>query len=190
MKKNLKGLFIMGFCACLCVGYFFYLNYRGGENSKVLTETEEVIGRNLENTYPSTPREVVKFYNRILTCIYNGESTEKEIEDLGKQARILYDEETLAGTTVEEQIKNIQQELATYEKDDKKIVNVSIATSQDVERKKINGEECAYVESSYYIKGNESSGRVAQTYILRKDSEGKWKILGYYSNQKQSGSME
>lgn len=183
MKKNLKGLFIMGICACLCVGYFFYLNHRQEEKAKAPTETDEVISRNLENSYPSTPREVIKFYNRILSCIYSGESTDKEIKALGNQARILYDKEVLAETSVEEQIQNLQKELAEYEEDDKKIISVNISASQDVERREINGEECAYVESSYYIKGKETAGRVAQTYILRKDEQGRWKILGCYKPQ-------
>lgn len=183
MKKNLKSLIIIGVCACLCVGYFFYLNHRESEKAKAPTETDEVISRNLEASYPSTPREVVKFYNRILSCIYNGESTDEEIKALGEQARILYDEETLEGTSVEEQMRNLRKELAEYEKDNQKIINVTISTSQDVERKEVNGEECAYVESSYYIKGKETAGRISQTYILRKDDQGRWKILGFYKPQ-------
>lgn len=180
MKKNIKGLIIVAVCAALCIGYFFYLNHREGEKDKLPTEIEEVVSKNLEASYPSTPREVIKFYNRILSCIYNGESSEQEIEALSQQARVLYDEELLAETPVETQIKNLQEELREYAKDDKRIISVTISTSQDVERRQVNGEECAYVESSYYIKGNETAGRVEQIYILRKDGQGQWKILGFY----------
>lgn len=180
MKKNLKGLILLAVCACLCVGYYFYLNYCEEAKDQLPTEIDEVMAKDLDKSYPSTPREVIKFYNRILSCIYDGESTQDEIEALSQQARKLYDEELLAENPENTQIGNLKEELEEYAEDNKKIANVTISTSQDVERREIDGEKYAYVESSYYIKGNDTSGRVGQTYILRKDDQGQWKILGYY----------
>lgn len=55
--------------------------------------------------------------------------------------------------------------------------------SKEVEYKTKNGRDYAYVDVSYFMKSYDSdkkSGRVSQTYILRKDENSNWKILGFY----------
>ena len=69
MKKNgLKSIIIVVFCACLCVGYYFYLTQKNSGKEDKMTEVEMLISKDLELSYPKTAREVVKFYNRILKC--------------------------------------------------------------------------------------------------------------------------
>lgn len=178
--KNLRGIIVIVVCACLCVGYYYYLSHRDTAKDSAPTEMEQLINKDLDKSYPTTPREVIKFYNRILCSLYNEESSEEEVEALGEQARKLFDEELLAQNPEDVYFTSLETELEEYAEDKKKIISVTISTSKEVDYKEANGEECAYVESSYYLKGENETGRAEQTYILRKDENGRWKILGYY----------
>ena len=42
------------------------------------------------------------------------------------------------------------------------------------------GDEIAYVTASYFIKAGNSYEDTDEMYVLRKDEDGKWKILVYY----------
>ena len=70
MKKNGQKIIFAVVCVVIIVGLFWYTAAKKGnsaENNDDLTEVEKVITKNLEKNYPETPREVVKFYNRIIT---------------------------------------------------------------------------------------------------------------------------
>ena len=130
MKKNGQKIIFAVVCVVIIVGLFWYTAAKKGnsaENNDDLTEVEKVITKNLEKNYPETPREVVKFYNRIITCFYDEEYTDDELYELGDQARLL--------------------------------------------------------TASYFVNENKSYTRTNQTYVLRKDKDGKWKILVFYQTE-------
>ena len=84
--KNAKYVIIAIACICvICAGFFFF-SQDNKENEKDLTEIEKVIVKDLDSNYPKTPREVVKFYNRIVKCYYGAEEpTEKQLGKLVDQ---------------------------------------------------------------------------------------------------------
>ena len=59
-------------CVALVCGGFYYLKNRpsGIDKEENLTEVQKIITRDLDQQYPPTPREVVKFYNRIIMSYY------------------------------------------------------------------------------------------------------------------------
>ena len=80
MKKNRVVIFVL-VCVALVVGCFYYVAHKRPGNSAdnyELTEVQKMITKDFENSYPATPREVVKNYNRILECYYNEEFEEEE----------------------------------------------------------------------------------------------------------------
>jgi len=178
--KKLRNVIIIVICAVLCLGYYYYLSNRDVGKEDAPTEKEQIISKDLEQSYPSTPREVIKFYNRILLCLYNEENTIEDIEALGAQARMLMDEELLMQNPEDVYLMSLRMEVSDFTEDKKQIISVSLSTSKEVVYEEIDDVEYAYVESSYYIKGKEDSERAGQTYIIRKDKVGRWKILGYY----------
>lgn len=180
MKKNLRTVIIMVVCAALCIGYYYYLTNRSKAKEKNLTEVEQVITKSLDKSYPKTAREVIKFYNRILKCYYNEEYTEQQLKQLAEQARALMDEELQKENPEEKFLEALKADIEEYKEDKKKIASINMDISNEIDYKEVNGEECAYVNVSYFVKGEDESVRSAQTYILRKDAEGKWKILGFY----------
>ena len=51
------------FLLVLVVGYYAYLSgtHRTEQQAAVMSEIDTALSRNLENNYPSTPKEVVKY---------------------------------------------------------------------------------------------------------------------------------
>ena len=64
---------------------------------------------------------------------------------------------------------------------EKQITVATVCGSADVVNKKVKGEDCAYVTSSYFMKeANKSYARTVQEYVLRQNEDGDWKIIGFY----------
>ncbi|MCI9527260.1 MAG: hypothetical protein HFH37_10140 [Lachnospiraceae bacterium] len=181
MKKNgLKSILIVVFCACLCVGYFFYLTHKTGGQEAANNEAEMIISKDLENSYPKTAREVVKFYNRILKCYYSRGYTEEQLAQIAEQARTLMDEELKAQNPQDSYLLAVKEDISSFAKDGKEMYNTSVESSNEMEFKKVKGRECAYADVDYYIKSKKGSQRSSQTFILRRDADNKWRILGFY----------
>lgn len=69
--KNTKFVIIIVVCVCVILGGYYYLTNRNNakeEENITLTEIQELTTKNLDKNFPATPREVVKLYNRIITC--------------------------------------------------------------------------------------------------------------------------
>lgn len=186
MKRNGQKIIFAVVCVVIIVGLFWYTATKKGnsaENNDDLTEAEKVITRNLEKNYPETPREVVKFYNRIITCFYDEEYTDDELYELGDQARLLMDDELLENNSKDDYFKNLKADIEDYHDKSKKIESSSVCSSDEVKYQKIDGDDCAYVTASYFVNENKSYTRTNQTYVLRKDKDGKWKILVFYQTE-------
>ena len=185
MKKNGQKIIFAVVCVVIIVGLFWYTAAKKGnsaENNDDLTEVEKVITKNLEKNYPETPREVVKFYNRI-TCFYDEEYTDDELYELGDQARLLMDDELLENNSRDDYFKSLKADIEDYHDKSKKIESSSVCSSDEVKYQKIDGDDCAYVTASYFVNENKSYTRTNQTYVLRKDKDGKWKILVFYQTE-------
>ncbi len=181
--KNLKTVIIVIICAGLCLGYFYYLTQRGGTGQGKLSEAELIITKDLEASYPETVREVIKFYNRIVKCYYSQGYTEEQLERMVAQARFLMDEELQAENPMETYLAAVKADIEEYKKKERTIYSISMDSSKDIIYKTIEGRECAYVDVTYSMKGKDKPGRSSQTYILREDDNGRWKILGFFQEQ-------
>ena len=97
-KRNVVRVILALVVIGLVVGVYYYFTVQkraSVEDAVELTEVQKVITKDLDANYPATPREVVKYYNRIVKCFYNETYTEDELYELGDQARKLFDEELL-----------------------------------------------------------------------------------------------
>lgn len=183
MKKKVGMVAVALICIGLIVGIFYYFSQQkktAAENSTELTEVQKLITEDLEKNYPATPRQVVKLYNRIITCFYDEAYTEEELEKLGDQARELFDAELLENNPRDEYFQKLRAEIEDYRERSKTIINSSVCSSNDVNYQTVDGDECAYVTASYFINENKNYSRTNQMYVLRKDEDGNWKILVFY----------
>lgn len=191
--KKVRVLIISIVCICLVIGYYYYLstkNTSGAEESVKLTEVDKVITRNLESDYPATPREVIKYYNRIMKCYYGDDYTDDQLEDLADQARALFDQELLDNNPREQYMQDLKADIDAYAESKKTISQSSVCDSSEVKYKTIDGDECAYVNASYFMKEKKEFTRTYQEYVLRKDEDGNWKILVFYQVEGDSSNEE
>lgn len=177
--KHLKTAVIVILCAGLCLGYYYYLAHRGSGKEEILSEAEMIITKDLEKSYPKTAREVVKFYNRILKCYYSKDYTDEQLEQLAGQAWELMDEELQEANPKPIYLESVKNDITQFNKEKGGIYSISMDGSKEVIEKTVQGRECAYVDVTYSMKGK-GAGRASQTYILRKDAGGRWRILDFY----------
>lgn len=181
MKKVLTVIIAILCIAFLTGGYYLISKKLPGASGEIeLTEVQRIITEDLQKQYPATPREVVKTYNQIITCFYNEDYTSDELYSLGDQARLLFDEALLENNPRDQYFKDLKADIDDYEKRQRTIISSNVCSTNDVDYKTIDGDECAYVQTSYFIKEKKSFERTYQMYVLRKDEEGRWKILVFY----------
>lgn len=183
MKKKARVTVLSVICIAAVLGGYLYLTLHrraSVEDAADLTKIQEIITKDLDQKYPATPREVVKLYNRIITCYYDEEYTQDELYDLGDQARKLFDAELLDNNPRDQYFEDLQNEIKDYKERSKTIVSSTVSKSNDVKYETVDGDECAYVTSSYFIQEKKSYSRTYQMYVLRKDEDGNWKILVFY----------
>lgn len=163
------------------VGYYCYLVNRSNRQTqeRTLTTVENILLRDLENNYPPTPKEVIRYYNDLIKCFYNEDCSQEQLEELARKARGLYDQELLDHNEWDTYIFNLEAEIQDFKNNNRKISNISLAASTDVDEFTQDGFKFAKIRCGYIIlQGRESSSTV-QVYLLRRDGDGHWKIYGW-----------
>lgn len=183
-QKNLnsnKAILIFVLLMIAVVGYYCYLVNRSNKEAEEaeLTAVQEVLLRDMERSYPPTPKEVIKYYNQIMKCFYNEDCTQDEIEDLGMRARELYDEELLAHNEWGPYIINLTAEILQYKESGKKLSSCAVAASTDVDFFEEDGYSFARISCGYTVLQGKENDSSMQVYLLRKDENGHWKIYGW-----------
>ncbi len=181
MKKVLRIGIAVICMVSLVVGYYAYLSKRneavGSEKEVELSEVQAIISKNFLTDYPATPRAVVKWYNRIITAYYAEEFDQGQLEKMADQARTLMDDELLSYNPKDTYIASLNLEIEDFHNRERKIVSSTVCDSKEVQYKKVNGNECAFVNTYYFIREGSSYVRTYEDFCLRKDSKGHWKIL-------------
>ena len=181
MKKVLRIGIAVICMVSLVVGYYAYLSRRNdsvsADDSVELSEVQAIISKDFDKNYPATPRAVVKWYNRIITAYYAEEFTQEELEQMADQARKLMDDELLQYNPKATYVASLNLEIEDYHNRQRVIVSSSVSESGEVQYKKINGYECAFVSAYYFVREGSSYTRTYEDFCLRKDSDGNWKIL-------------
>lgn len=182
MKKSTTRITIIVICLLAAlVGYYAYLSNKTKESKAEVSMTliQSTLSRDLQNDYPSTPKEVIKYYNNILKCFYNEECTDEEIEELGYKARELYDDELLGQNELEAYQIRLREEIADYKDNNRRITSMAVAASTNVDFFSQDGFDFARIHCGYDIMEAGTSRSTELVYLLRKDAEKRWKIYGW-----------
>lgn len=180
-KRTTQVTIVVMILILIVVGYYCYLvnRTRRADAEKALTAVENVLLRDLEHNYPPTPKEVIRYYNDILKCFYNEQCSQEEIEALARKVRGLYDQELLDHNEWSTYIFNLEAEIQNFQNLKRRISNISLASSTDVDEFTQDGYKFAKIRCGYNIlQGKESSSSI-HVYLLRKDEDGHWKIYGW-----------
>ncbi len=104
MKKGGVKIIIIGIVlAALVIGYFYYVTNKVEESKKeeVVESTlvQTVLLRDLDKSYPPSPKEVIKYFSEISKCFYNEKYTEDELYELAMKIEGIYDDALLPNQT-------------------------------------------------------------------------------------------
>lgn len=163
------------------VGIYAYLSGRSRSvaESASMTNVEKILSRDMAYDYPSTPKELLKYYNEIQKCFYNENCTDSEIRELVIRARELYDEELLANNEFDTHVTLLQAEIKDY-KDHKRVISaVYVAASTNVDFFEEDGYEFARIYCGYNVTEGSTTKQTRQIYLLRRDENRRWKIYGW-----------
>lgn len=183
MKKAFRIGISIVICVGLVCGYYYYLSHKNAKSAEdsqdKTTEVEKIIERDFDKNYPKTPREVVKWYNRIITAFYGEEYTDEELEKMADQARSLMDDELLSYNPRDTYLKSLKADIEDYKTRDKIIVQSLVSDSNDITYATVDGDYCAYVDAYYFSREASDYSRTYEEFVLRRDDEGHWKILSF-----------
>lgn len=182
MKNTIRIVILSIALGFLILGYYFYLSRSGSrtENSVATekqTEMQKVLDKDFVNSYPETPRSVIKWYNRIQMLYYDEDTSEKQLEGLCDQAMLMMDADLLQMNPKEVYVTQVKDDVEDYKNHNRKIVSIDVADTANVEYETAGGKDYAYVQAYYFVKEGSNFQNTYQKYCLRKDDSGKWKIL-------------
>ena len=162
----------------LVVGYYAYLSgtHRTEQQEAVMSEVDTALSRDLDNNYPATPKEVIKYYNDLMKCFYNEECTEEELQDLGRKSLQLFDEELQENNDEDTYLIRLQGEVQNY-KDNKR--NYSV-----------DGYSFARISCGYTMTENGKKTSTVMVYLLRRDDSRRWKIYGWETADQLNSKLE
>lgn len=180
--KGKKGTIILFLLLCMLLCYYFYLSNKKEEAKEEVVETtyvQEVLLRDLSRNYPATPKEVLKYYCEITQCFYNEEYSEEQLKELGDKAMQLYDEELAAYQPEMEYMNNLKADIAAFAQDEIRISSFKVSSSTDVDYYSVGEREYAKLYSVFTLRKGTHLQPVEEMFILRRDADGHWKILGW-----------
>ena len=143
------------------------------------TTYEILASKDFEVSYPATPSEVVKLYNKYLKYIYNTELNDDENEVLVDCLRQMWSEEWLKLNERDEHVVNMKKEAESF-RNNKKVMSNYLVSESSTKREfeSLNGKEGCAIISSYLYTIDKSTSKVYMLFYLLKE-EDKWKILYY-----------
>lgn len=181
-KKPLSNILALSFIILIVLIFYYLGRSQKADNLKEaslekLSEVQQVLAIDFDKEYPKTPRDVAKLHGDMTRLLYSG-LDDKEVKDLAMKIRELCDEEFLSSNPEEQYLNNLYTDLSLWKELDRK-VDVAIVVNEDKEETKVVGgveHATAYISFTIIEKGKTSELR---QYIMRKNEDGKWKILGW-----------
>lgn len=181
-KNGLRVLIIGFILVCLVIGYYYYLSNKkteAVEEDIELTPVQEVLLYDFERSYPPSPKETVKRFGEITMCFYNETYTEEEFLGLAMKIQELYDLELIANKTQEQYLADLREDVNRMKEEQMQVSSYATSSSTDVEYFKNDNRECARLYCSFTIRKGTTVVPVNEVFVLRKNEEGHWKILGW-----------
>lgn len=181
MRKGPKSAAVLAVMVITVFALYYYLTNKVERLSPEVETTaiQDVLLRNLETDYPPTVREVIKYYNEIMSCYYSESPTDEEIQKLADKAMELYDAELVNYQDEELYISDLKAEMATFAASETVLSHVALSSSTAVDYYTYNGRDCAQIRCIYTMRQKTSLVTIKEVYVLRKDDGGRWKILGW-----------
>ena len=184
MKRRMRWLVTLTLLAVVVVIWYYVdsnkpLESDGTKEVGEVTEIDKVLNKDLEKSYPHTAREVIQLFIRIQKCYYNEEIPSEKLVALVYKTTEIFDDELNANNPFDEYYSELQDEIRVYKENERTISRIIIDKSSDIVYSTIDGVKYASINCIYYVKTNTGTTKTVETYLLRKNEEDRWKILGW-----------
>lgn len=163
------------------VGVYSYYSgkARAEKEEATLSAVQRVLSRDLDNNYPATVKEVIKYYSEIVRYFYASDTSEEELEQLGLKARELYDSELLEINELDKYLLSLKADVSNFRNQERYITGVDVASSVNVDTFVEDGYEFARLSCGYNISDKGVTKQMIIVYLLRRDENRRWKIYGW-----------
>lgn len=186
MRNRIKLLITVSLLCVLAVLLYYNISNKTAQaeskkesETVSISEVDKMLAKNLDNNYPVTAKEVLSLFTRIQQCYYNEEYSQEELVKLAYMAMKLFDEQLIEKNPFDEYYEDLQRDIDMFAENDSTISRVILDKSSDIMYSTIDGVKYASINCVYYIKKKSGTEKTIETYILRKNEEDRWKILGW-----------
>ena len=181
MKKYGRTIIVIVLVA-LGLGYYYYLANKdtGKDATDIAADTSEVsvlISKDIMANYPESPKDVVNLYARITKAYYDTSLTNEQIEALGKQARLMFDDELKNTQTDADFYEKLKEDIGNYNSTKTRISSYVIQSAAKTKYSTFKDRQYASIALVYYLRQGDKLIDSPTKFTLRKDDDGHWKIL-------------
>lgn len=182
-KKNSKQPFILLIVIVAVFIIFFIQRSKQPDNTvkKTNTEAQKLLAKDITIDYPATPTAVVKMYSRISKCLYNNNWENDEVNGLIEMIRLLYSEELLKNNPDDKYMASFKADIADYKDKKRTIMTYQIEGNSQIKTWDKEGIEYASLNTQYSMAEQKEHYKVFQEFLLKKDANSQWKIVGWKS---------
>ena len=182
MKKYGRTIIVIAVLVALGLGYYYYLANKdtGKDATDIAADTSEVsvlISKDIMANYPESPKDVVNLYARITKAYYDTSLTNEQIEALGKQARLLFDDELKNTQTDADFYEKLKEDIGNYNSTKTRISSYVIQSAAKTKYSTFKDRQYASIALVYYLRQGDKLIDSPTKFTLRKDDDGHWKIL-------------
>lgn len=182
MKKYGRTIIVIAVLVILGLGYYHYLANKDADKdaTDIAADTSEVsvlISKDIMANYPESPKDVVDLYARITKAYYDKELTDEQIEGLGRQARLMFDDELRNTQTDADFFEKLKEDINNYRSTKTRISSYMIQSATKTKYSTFKDRQYASIVLVYYIRQGDKLIDSHTKFTLRKDNDGHWKIL-------------
>ena len=186
MRRIIRIAVLTIACVALIVGYYYHLTRttptqptESTVNAEPESELDKILQTDLSKDYPQTPREVVKWYNRVLALYYSQTLTDDQISAVASKVYQLFDKDLQGENPLDEYTTQVRYQIGDYKTKGITLVESKVESTRSIGKEKVNGKEMAYVLAYYFLQSGGDYNRTYQKYALRKDNKGNYKIVDF-----------
>ena len=182
MKKYGRTIIVIAVLVALGLGYYYYLANKdtGKDATDIAADTSEVsvlISKDIMANYPESPKDVVNLYARITKAYYDTSLTNEQIEALGKQARLMFDDELKNTQTDADFYEKLKEDIGNYNSTKTRISSYVIQSAAKTKYSTFKDRQYASIALVYYLRQGDKLIDSPTKFTLRKDDDGHWKML-------------
>ena len=182
MKKYGRTIIVIAVLAALGLEKNNYLANKdtGKDATDIAADTGEVsvlISKDIMANYPESPKDVVNLYARITKAYYDTSLTDEQIEALGKQARLMFDDELKNTQTDADFYEKLKEDIGNYNSTKTRISSYVIQSAAKTKYSTFKDRQYASIALVYYLRQGDKLIDSPTKFTLRKDDDGHWKIL-------------